>query len=329
MRRALLPWLIALGISLAAGTGAVAALNATVFGAGSFVRVYLDAVARGDVADALTIPGVRASASNTKASGADAPSVALLRDGTLTGLGDLRQTGDEERGGRHLVSYDWTTPHGSGSTTFQVERIGTRFGLFPEWGFRVSPMATVSLRVEHDPRFTVNGIDQVSGRAADAPLDYAVLVPGAYSFAHTSRYLTAEPDAVLADTVGQNLTATVNTQANSAFVATVSSHITDQLRKCATQTVLYPSGCSFGQAVDNRVSSTPKWSIVAQPQISIVPGVDFGSWVIPATPGTAHLVVTVISLFDGTSSEFDQDVPFQLSGDITFGKNDAISVTLR
>ena len=323
MRRALLPWLIALGIALALGTGVVAALNATVFGAGSFVRVYLDAVARDDVSDALTIPGVAPSRGGT-----DVPSTALLHDGTLTGLSDLHQTGDEERRGRHLVGYDWTTPHGSGSTTFQVERIGTRFGLFPVWGFAVSPMATVSLRVEHDPRFTVNGIDQVSGRAADAAVEYAVLVPGAYSFAHTSRYLTAEPDVVLADTVGQNLTATVDTQANPAFVATVSSLIAGRLRECATQTVLFPSGCSFGQSVDNRVSSVPKWSIVAEPKISIVPGADFGDWAIPPTPGTAHLVVTVTSLYDGTTSQFDQDVPFQLEGDITLGRNDAISVVL-
>jgi len=324
MRRTFLPWLIALGIALAAGTGAVATLNATVFGAGSFVRVYLDALARGDVADALTIPGVRPSGD-----GASAPSTALLHDGTLTGLSDLRQTGDEERAGRHLVSYDWVTPHGSGSTTFQIERIGTRFGLFPEWGFVVSPVATVSLRVEHDPRFTVNGVEQVSGRAADTPRDYAVLVPGAYAFAHTSRYLTAEPDAVLADTVGQTLTATVDTQADAAFVATVSSLVSDHLRECARQTVLFPSGCAFGEAVDNRVSSAPKWSIVAEPQISIVPGADVGSWAIPSTPGTAHLVVTVISLFDGTSSEFDQDVPFALEGDIALGTNDAISIVLK
>ena len=324
MRRALLPWLIALGLALLAGAGSVAALNATVFGAGSFVRVYLDALARDDVSDALTIPGV-----HPIGQGGTARSTALLHDGTLTGLTDLRQTGDEERGDRHLISYDWTTPHGSGSTTFQVERIGTRFGLFPEWGFAVSPTATVSLRVEHDPRFTVNGVDRVSNSSASTAVDYAVLVPGAYTFAHTSRYLTAEPDAVLADTVGQTLTATVDTQANSAFVATVSSLVNDELRECATQTVLFPTGCPFGQAVDNRVSSTPTWSIVAQPQISIVPGADFGGWTIPSAPGTAHLVATVTSLFDGTSSQFDQDVPFQVQGDIALGSNDAIRVTLR
>ncbi|MDP9027469.1 MAG: hypothetical protein M3N46_07910, partial [Actinomycetota bacterium] len=299
------------------------------FGAGSFVRVYLDAVARDDVSDALTIPGVRPSGQGADVQGADAPSTALLLDGTLTGLSDIRQTGDEDRGGRHLVTYSWTTPRGSGSTTFQVERIGTQFGLFPEWGFAVSPVATVSLSVEHDPRFTVNGFDEVSATRADNEVDYAVLVPGAYSFAHASRYLTAEPDAVLADTVNQTLHAAVDTQANSAFVATVSSLVNDRLRECAKQTVLFPTGCPFGQAVDNRLSSAPTWSIVAMPRITIAPGAEFGSWVIPSTPGTAHLVATVTSLFDGTSSQFDQNVPFRVQADVALGANDAISVTLR
>lgn len=328
MRRALLPWLVALGLAVLTGTGTVVALNATVFGAGSFVRVYLDALARDDVSDALTIPGVRTSG-HGDASSANAPSAALLRDGTLTGLSDIRQTGDEDRGGTHLVTFDWTTPHGSGSTSFQIERIGTRFGLFPEWGFAVSPIATVSLTVEHDPRFTMNGVAEISDRAANAPLDYALLVPGEYSFAHDSRYLTAEPDAVLADTVNQTLTARVDTQANTAFLATVSSLVKTQLRKCATQAVLFPTGCPFGESIDNRVSSAPAWSIIAEPRMTIVPGSDFGIWAIPSTPGTAHLVVTVTSLFDGTSSQFDQDVPFQLQADITLGPNDAITVTLR
>ena len=318
MRRAVLPWLIALGLALLIGAGAVVALNATLFGAGSFVRVYLDALARDDVSDALTLPGVRTT-------GQDA---ALLRDGTLTGLTDIRQTGDEDRNGTHVITVEWTSPEGSGTTRFQVERIGTRFGLFPEWGFAVSPIATVSLTVQNDPRFTVNGVDRVSGARADTPVAYAVLVPGAYSFAHTSRYLTARPDVVLADTVSQTVRATVDTQANTAFLAAVSSLVQDQLKGCAAQTVLFPTGCAFGESVENRVSSTPRWSIVAEPRLAIVPGDTFGTWAIPSTPGTAHLTVTVTSLFDGTTSQFDQDVPFQVQGDIELGAHDAITVTL-
>jgi hypothetical protein len=326
MRRALLPWLIAFGIAVLAGAGTVAVLNITAFGAGSFVRIYLDALARDDVTDALTLPGVRPSTD-----GSAAPSAALLQDGTLSGLRDIRITSDEDRDGVHLLTVDWTSSRGAGTgtTTFQIERIGTRFGLFPEWGFAVSPMATVALTVAHDPRFTVNGVEQISGTLANTPVDYSVLVPGVYSFAHTSRYLTAAPDAVVADTVNETLSATVDTRANPAFVATVSSLVNDRLTECATQEVLFPTGCPFGQSVDNRVSSTPKWSIVAPPKITIVPGEKFGSWAIPSAPATAHLVVTVTSLFDGSNSPFDQDVPFRVQGDVALGSNDAISVVLR
>lgn len=323
MRRAMLPWLVALGIVVALGFGAVVTLNATVFGAGSFVRVYLDALARGDVSDALTIPGVRPAAGSA---GLDD---SLLKDGTLAGLHDIRQTSDEQRGGRHLVSFDWSSPGGSGSTTFQVTRIGTRFGLFPEWGFAVSPIATVSLNVEHDPRFTVNGSPQLAGANTNTPADYAVLVPGSYRFGSQSRYLTADSDVVVADVVSARLRAVVDTHANAAFVAVVSSLVDAQLKKCATQTVLFPTGCPFGQSVANRVSSTPVWSIVFPPQISIVAGEASGSWQIASTPGTAHLSVTVTSLYDGSTSTFDQDVPFHLQGDITLGADDAIAVTLR
>ncbi len=71
-----------------------------------------------------------------------------------------------------------------------------------------------------------------------------------------------------------------------------------------------------------------------QAQSAITPGGPFGSWLIPSTAGTAHLTVKVTSLLDGSASEFDQDVPFQLQGDITLGNGvggnalDAISVTL-
>ena len=59
MRR-VLPWVVAFLVALAAGGGSVVALNATVFGPGDFVRIYLDALARGDAAAALALPGVDA-----------------------------------------------------------------------------------------------------------------------------------------------------------------------------------------------------------------------------------------------------------------------------
>jgi hypothetical protein len=308
--------LVGLGIVVLAATGAVATLNATVFGAGAFVRVYLDALARGDVTGALSLPGVTAR-------GVDG---ALLRDGTLAGLRNIHQLSDDERGGEHIVTVGWSSPEGSGSTAFEVKRIGTRFGLFPEWGFAISPVATVTLNVEHDARFTLNGHQEVSSKRDGLAANYAVLVPGAYVFGHQSTYLAADPDPVLVDTVGENLGAVVDVEANTAFVAKVSKLVDAQLAVCAKQPVLFPSGCSFGQTIDNRVSSAPAWSIVSEPRISIVPGEQFGTWAIPSSAGTAHLKVQVTSLYDGTVSTFDQDVPFTVEADIQLGADDSITV---
>jgi hypothetical protein len=317
MRRAILTWLAAFVIAALAGVGAVVVLNATVFGAGGFVRVYLDALARGDVSDAMSLPGVDAR-------GADA---LLLQDGTLAGLSGIHQIRDDERDGAHWVTMGWTSPHGSGTTTFEVRRIGTRFGLFPEWGFAVSPLATVSLTVSNDERFTLNGAQEVSARPSDKAVDYALLVPGSYTFGHRTALLTASPDSVVVDTVGEELSARVEPQADDAFVAAVTTQVRKQLDACAKQTVLFPTGCSFGQSISNRVSGAPAWSMKSYPRISILAGSAFGTWAIPPSPATAHLTVPVTSLLDGSTSTFDQDVPFRLRATITLGADDAITVT--
>lgn len=317
MRRAILPWLAALLIALLVGVGSVVVLNASVFGAGGFVGVYLDALARGDVSDALSLPGVDTG-------GADA---SLLQDGTLAGLSGIHQVSDEERAGAHWVTMAWTSPHGSGTTTFEVRRIGTRFGLFPEWGFAVSPLATVSLSVRNDTRFTLNGVHEVAARPSDKAVDYAVLVPGSYTFGHRTALLTAVPQTVVVDRVGQNLSAVVQPQADAAFVREATAQVRQQLDACAKQAVLFPTGCSFGQAITNRVSGAPAWSIRVYPRITIAPGVQFGTWAIPGTPATAHLKVAVTSLLDGSTSTFDQDVPFRLRATITLGADDTITVT--
>jgi hypothetical protein len=316
MRRAILLWLAALVIAALAGAGSVVVLNATVFGAGGFVSVYLDALARGDVSDALSLPGVDVRGGNEL----------LLQDGTLAGLSGIHQLSDEERGGAHWITMGWISPHGSGTTTFQVKRIGTRFGLFPEWGFAASPLATVSLAVKNDARFTLNGVQEVSATRSDDPVDYALLVPGSYTFGHRSTYLTAAPHAVLADTVGEDLSATVRPEANAAFVAGVSAQLHRALDACTRQAVLFPTGCSFGQSIQNRVTGVPAWTMVHYPTIRIKAGSEYGSWAVPATPGTAHLTVAVTSLFDGAVSEFDQDVPFQLRATITLGADNTVTV---
>ena len=101
MRRTVIPWVAAFGILALATVGGVALANATVFGAGSFVRIYLDAIARGDAESALDLPGVDATEAST----------ALLDPDALTGLESVQQVSDVDLGdGVHRVAYAWVSP---------------------------------------------------------------------------------------------------------------------------------------------------------------------------------------------------------------------------
>jgi hypothetical protein len=303
MRR-VLPWIVAFVLAIAAGGGTIVALNATVFGPGDFVRVYLDALARGDAESALALPGVDAA-------GADD---LLLDDDVLTGLTEIRQVSDEDLGGgRHLIKVDWRAPVGPGTTVFEVERVGTRLGLFPEWGFAESPVAMLTLEVLHDPRFSANGFEGNTGQDAAGAVEYAVFVPGSYVFGHDTLLLEADDVLVMVYGVGTELEATVDVQAGPVFASTLSDEVREHLEECTTQKVLFPTGCPFGQTIDNRVVSDPVWTMVAFPEFEIVPGAEFGTWTTGRAPGTAHLVVDVQSLFDGTVSTFDQDVAFAVT----------------
>jgi hypothetical protein len=309
VRRTVIPWVAAFAILALATLGGVALANATVFTAGSFVRIYLDAIARGDAESALQLPGV----DSTEAS------LALLEPDALTGLDLLQQVSDVDLGdGVHRVAYSWVSPGGNGTSEFLVQRVGTRFGLFPEWGFAVSPTATISLTVSHDSAFFVNALQADTGQDSDDAVAYALFVPGEYTFGHESPFLTAVPRLVVAVTPAEELTTTIEVEANEAFVTQVQSQVDAHLDQCATQEVLFPTGCPFGRSIENRVVSAPRWTIVAYPEVRVDAGPEFGSWVVPTTTGTAHLVVDVQSLFDGSISTFDEDVPFEVGYLITF-----------
>jgi len=300
------PWLIAGLVAIAAGMGVVLLLNATTFGAASFVRVYLEALARGDATGALGMPGVTADA-NLR--------LDLLTDSAQLGLTDLREVSVEpsaEPGDDGIlnVAFSWVSPEGGGQTTFAVRQIGTRFGVFPEWGFAESPVAELSLTIEHEERFEVNGVAAVTEVAASEPVGYAVLVPGVYRVDHHSTYLRADAVTVTAEQPGSRLDATLDVQPAAAFVERLSAEVRERLGDCATQEVLFPTACPLGQPVNDRIVSEPEWSIVEYPEITVVPGAEFGTWLVPSSPFTAHLTVDIQSLFDGSVTTFDEDLPF-------------------
>lgn len=314
MRRAVVAWLVVFAIAVGTAAGAVLGLNATVFGPAGFVRVYLEAVARGDAEGALGMPGVSVD-----------PEVRadFLIDDALHGVTGLRELsvarGD---GDTEVVTFAWTAGGREAESSFTVERIGSRLGLFPEWGFAVSPVSTLRLTVEHDDRFDVNGVVASSGVNAAVPIDYAVLTPGVYRVDHTSTYLQARAVAAVAATPASVVDATLEVLPTDALLEQITTEVHEHLTECATQEVLFPTACPIGRAIPNRVVSTPEWSIVDYPELVVRPGVGFRTWLVPPAEVVSHLTVDVQSLFDGSISTLDEDILLTVSYIVTIEADD-------
>jgi hypothetical protein len=318
MRRALLTWSVVFALLVGAFAITVVALNATLYSAGGFVHSYLSALARQDAVSALQLPGVVAS----EDSSAD-----LLTDSALGDLSDITEVGeDTDSDGVHTVTYSYSMDGTVGESDYQVRRTGAFLGLFATWEFASSPLATASVTVLHDDRFRANGIDLSTKSQPTASGAFLVFTPGLYTFDHKSAFLSADAIAAPITEPGSVTSVQVNVQANAAFEEAVSTQLRSYLDTCATQQVLLPTGCPFGKTFDNRIDTTPAWAMVAYPRVEIIPGGAVGLWLMPQASAAAHLSVEVRSLFDGTRSQFDEDVPFTVSYGVTISPNDTIDI---
>jgi hypothetical protein len=304
MRRALLSWTLVFAL-LAAGFGAsVLALNGDLFSAHGFVRSYLEALQSGDAQAALETPGVEGAS-------------ALVTNETVGGFDDIHLLSDVETEGTNTVRYAYTIAGTEQVTEFHVERTGTRLGLFATWRFAVSPIATLAVTVDHDTRFSINGVDAAAGT-------YALLVPNAVTLTHDTTYLEALPMTANLIEVNSTVEAAVAVAPKDGFTEAATAAIAGFLDACAIQQVLKPTGCPFGTDVVNRLKTLPQWSITSYPTASLTPA---GARWQTAGSGEAHISVEVQSLFDGTLSTLDDDVPFTASYFVTINADDSLTVT--
>lgn len=311
----ILGWTLLTALVLMAFFSAVGALNRDMYSASGFVRSYLQMLAARDVAGVLGVPGV---AANLPEAGSDR---AVLIDARA--LGEIKNIqivrDDDLGGGRHRVTAHYDLVSGSttlpGSTEFVVQSTPPTLGILNAWRFDRSPIATLTPVVQNSAIFSVGGVT-VNQPASDDGQDdtlpsYPVLVPGLYSLSHSSYYLAAAPTTTAVTTVGADARGYLDVRANSTFANAVQERVNEALDACAEQDKLYPTGCPFGKSIEDRIVGEPQWTITEYPAIRIIPG--FGAWYVPQTSGVARLHVTVRSLFDGTVSERDYDVPFSIS----------------
>jgi len=289
--------------------GAGVAADATLFSPVAFVRVYLDALARGDAVGAAGVPGV----------GDRIPAELLVPEA----LAPLEVTGLRELGaedGIHRVEVVWTGPDGPVETVLEVERSGTSGLLFPRWAFAEPPVAELALALAGDERLRLNDAEL----RLPEPRSTAVLVPGVYRVAHESRYLTSEPVVIVAGAPGTAHRAEVEAAPNARLTAEVREAARRFLDDCARQQLLYPTGCPFGKRIRDRVTSAPSWSIAAYPE----PVLELrgGRWRAGPAEGVAHLSVGIRDVFDGRRHTLEEDVGFRLSLEVGIGPDDVLRI---
>lgn len=318
-RRVLTKWLVIFSILVAAFVGTVVTLNLTVYSASGFVNSYLHSLARKDVDAALATPGVARST---------AISAALLTPDALGNLADIRLETDTDDGdGRHTVAYRYSFGGSTAKTSFVVEHVGARLGLFSAWRFAESPLSVLAVTPLHDDSFSANGVNLVAAGGPNKPSDYLVLTPASVALDHRSTFLAAPTTRVLVSAPASTVAANVDIQANRAFVAQVQKELDASLASCVTQRVLLPTGCPMGKQIGDRIQDAPRWSTVKSPRVTIVPGTAADTWLVPETTGTAHLTVAVKSIFDGSLSTVDEDVPFTVSYLVTLQPGGGLLIT--
>ncbi|MGV9194086.1 hypothetical protein ACQ143_07045 [Microbacterium sp. MC2] len=311
------------GVLLVAALGAGAAVvYQQLYSPAAFVGRYLDLLGDGAAADALAVPGVKIDSRDLADAGLPTNAHdALLRRAALAPLTDVEVVGTEERDGVTAVTVEYSAGPHRGTTTFHIEQQGW-IGVAPSWRFAQSPLAVIDLRVRGAMQFEVNGFEidkrQVAVDGVDVdplePVPLLVFSPGLYSLSVQTPISTSPGVAVLSDTPAADIPVDLQTEPTEEFVEVVQEKVEEFLTSCTQQEVLQPTGCPFGFFVRNRIVDLPKWSMTSQPEITVVP--DGAGWAIERTDAVAHIEVDIQDIGTGAISHWDEDVPFQITGEI-------------
>jgi hypothetical protein len=300
----------------------------------AFVQHYLSLLSTGHAADALRVPGVAIDRSELQKAGLPKnSSEALLRQAALSTLTDVHIDAEQADGDTIAVTASYKAGRYAGTTTFSIAQDGWS-GFVPTWRFERSPLAVIDLSVHGSMSYQVNDfrLDKrqvaLAGSSVDPsdPVPMLVFSPGLYSVRVDTAISYSSGVAVLSDAPMKNVPVDVQTKPTDKFIAVVQDRVDDFLDQCATQQVLQPTGCPFGYVVNNLITAPPQWSIAAAPKVKVVPKGE--GWAIPQTTGDAHIVVDIQSIYDGSITHIDEDVPFTMVGTIDIGADGAASIRI-
>ena len=288
-------------LTIAAAVVVIWLVNAKAYGPGKQVEDYLQALQDGNGAQALGLLNAEVPDANAVLLDGDA-----LRASTA-GLEVLEieeiETSVENRSD---VVVRYRLDGTENQSTFQLEKTGTRWMFFDQWGFRPVTLPDIRVSAANQNEAVLNGTRVALPEGSNT---FAAFYPSRVAASYTSGYFEApEETGVLAAPSG-SLDLTLRSQATPALVEAVDARVHEFLDNCAgEQNRLAPAGCPFYHLTDNRVEPPITWEITKYPTVEISPA--DGHWVLAPLEGTARVTATQTDLFSGVQSPLVEDKEF-------------------
>ncbi|NII41328.1 hypothetical protein E9228_001975 [Curtobacterium flaccumfaciens] len=259
------------------------------------VQSFLRDVEDGHLADALETAGIHRGHDDV-----------LLTDAVYARAGDritAHRITSVEQGSDRAVVRAVVTQAGRGvPATFELERTGTDWGVFPVWSLRPPALGSVQVAVQGPPRSTV----QVAG--ADVRTDAGGAAelrafPGSYGV-HLSggEWFTAEDTRAAVPGFGAPATpVVVTTTLTDAGSRAASAAVDAWVDGCVASALPAPAGCSFSASGEDPASTwtDQKWTLGARPSVVIGGWASKGWAVQTRSPGSA----TFTARFSGPTGQ--------------------------
>lgn len=321
--RALMVWLFMVLLAVAAAWVTISLVNKYMYGPETDVRSYFNHLEDGDGARALGAINAHVP------SGADATLLDgdALRQATET-LEDVRISTVSQDSESAVVRAEYTLAGEQHSTDYNLHPAQTQWGFFTVWAFDETPLPTLTVSM---PGVTSADINGTSAALPDSEQEFAALPPGIYTASYNSEYVDAEPQSVALTSADQDESVTLEPAPSQAMEDQVQQSISADLKTCTDQQSLYPSDCPFSYEFDGRVQATPTWKIVEQPEPTI--SLSAGSadsrrgWSLSPADGVAEVSFTSLDLYDGSTEDITERVPFTYDAQLGFDDAGAVTVT--
>lgn len=314
-------WLILLVLAMVAAWLTISLVNKYMYGPETDVRAYFENLQDGDGGRALGLLNAQV----------DSEDGAILLDGqplaaATETLEDLEISTVSQDSQEAVVRAEFTLDGQPHASEYRLVPVDTQWGFFTVWGFEESVLPSVTVSM---PGATSADLNGASAALPDSEQRFAAFPPGVYSASYTSRWVDTDPASVVLTDEAQSETIALKATPSEALETEISEQIAADLSTCTEQSSLYPSDCPFSYDFDGRVDGDVEWSITQQPDPAVTIGVDGGrDWALGAAQGTAEISFTAVDLFDGSTEEVTESVPFTYTADLSVD-DDSVEVTRR